>query len=122
MAKADRKIKTDGVIIVNDYILVDSLHAGQAYGVTYASNEFMIDNGWDIEYPAVQTNMFCDVMLRKLMHLQEKKKAGKESAEKNDRLRLEIRLLGGSTSWRLTKPIRMIAQLFQRSLQPGTPG
>ncbi len=114
LAAAGRKIKEDGIIIVNDYILVDSLHANQAYGVIYASNEFMVEKDWGIEYIALQTNMFCDVVLRKVSYLQEREKTRRNYKEENNNLRLEVHLLRNSTSWRITKPIRAIAQLFQR--------
>ena len=115
---ASHKVKQGGVIIVNDYVLVDSLNASQAYGVIYASNEFMMENSWGIEYLALQTNMFCDVVLRELTYFQEKEKINRDYLEENEKLRLEVHLLRSSTSWRLTKPIRAIAQLFQRLPQP----
>ena len=115
---AGRKVKKGGIIIVNDYILVDSLNANQAYGVIYASNEFMVNNKWGIEYLALQTNMFCDVMLRELTYFQEKEKVSMEYLEENEKLRLEVHLLRSSTSWRVTKPIRAITHLFQRPPQP----
>lgn len=63
-----RKIRPDtGLIIVNDYVMVDALYGGNAfYGVIQATNEFMIREGWEMVAFALQDHMFCDVVLRKL--------------------------------------------------------
>ena len=58
-----RKIRTAGVIVMNDYIMRD---LGGEYGVIHATNAFMIAERWEMVYFALEPNMFCDVALRKL--------------------------------------------------------
>ena len=65
LAVAARKIRPDGYLVINDYILVDQLAVTEPYGVIYATNEFMIANDWAMQYFAFQTSMFCDVVLRR---------------------------------------------------------
>lgn len=60
-----RKIKDTGYIILNDYTLVDPFMI-TPYGVIQATNEFMIEENWEMIYFALEKNMFCDVVLRKL--------------------------------------------------------
>ena len=63
-----KKLKPEtGLIIVNDYVMVDSLYGGNApYGVIQATNDFMIEEGWEMVAFVLQDYMFCDVVLRKL--------------------------------------------------------
>ena len=65
LAPAVRKIRPDGTLILNDYVMVDVLGSKTPYGVVYATNEFMIRENWAMQYFALQTNMYCDVVLRK---------------------------------------------------------
>ncbi len=65
LAVAVRKVRPDGFIIMNDYVLVDQLGAQAPYGVIYATNEFMIEYDWAMRFLALQTNMYCDVVLRR---------------------------------------------------------
>jgi hypothetical protein len=60
-----RKIKPDGWLVINDYILIDQLGAEAPYGVIYATNEFMLEHRWAMYYFALQAHMFCDVALRR---------------------------------------------------------
>jgi len=65
LAMAVRKIRPDGYLVINDYILVDQLGAQTPYGVIYATHEFMIEHNWAMQFFALQTSMFCDVVLRR---------------------------------------------------------
>jgi SAM-dependent methyltransferase len=100
---AARKLRPDGWLIVNDYILVDGLGASQPYGVIYATNEFMLSHGFAMQYLALQTNMYCDVVLRR---------AGRvpDLHARLTALESENALLRNSTSWRVTAPFRAVAQ------------
>ena len=64
LAAAIRKIRPDGFLVINDYVLVDQLGARAPYGVIYAVHEFMIEHNWALRFFALQTNMYCDVVLR----------------------------------------------------------
>lgn len=59
------KIKGDGYIVMNDYIMYDHF-AMSKYGVVQATNEFCIKNDWEFIYYAFHPNLFCDVVLRKI--------------------------------------------------------
>ncbi len=61
-----RKIRQGGVIVMNDYTMVDVVApAMQPYGVIQATNEFMIEHGWEMTHLALQSCMYCDVALRR---------------------------------------------------------
>lgn len=60
-----KKIKPDGYIVMNDYIMYDHL-ANIPYGVVQATNEFCITYNWELLYFAFHSNLFCDVVLRKM--------------------------------------------------------
>lgn len=61
---AKKKIKDDGVLIFNDYIMFDHL-AGAAYGVVQAVNELIVSEGWQVIGFALQSHMFCDIAIRR---------------------------------------------------------
>jgi len=63
-----KKITPSGWIILNDYTMVDWL-TGEQYGVIQATNEFMIDEKWEMIYFALHNGMFCDVALRKVQEI-----------------------------------------------------
>ena len=59
-----RKIRPDGVIVMNDYTMVDVVGATMApYGVIQATHEFMVEHGWEMRWLALQSYMYCDVAL-----------------------------------------------------------
>lgn len=62
---ASRIVRDDGWIILNDYTMRDNV-TGEVYGVVQAANEFMLREGWEMTYLALEPRMFCDVVLRKL--------------------------------------------------------
>ena len=59
------KIRPDGLIILNDYIMNEAEFSHHPYGVIQATNEFMIAEDWEMIYFAFQFYMYCDVVLRK---------------------------------------------------------
>lgn len=62
---ARTKIRTGGLIVMNDYTIYDPF-LGVPYGVIHATNEFCLQHGWEIAWLALQSHMFNDVVLRKL--------------------------------------------------------
>jgi methyltransferase family protein len=58
------KLKPDGVLIFNDYILYD-YHSMEAYGVVHAVNDLCVTRGYELIYLALAPHMFCDVAIRK---------------------------------------------------------
>lgn len=68
-AKADAgqallKVKPEGLLIFNDYIMYDHLQGG-AYGVVQAVNELVDETDWKIVGFALQHRMFCDIALQR---------------------------------------------------------
>jgi hypothetical protein len=61
-----RKIRRDGWIILNDYVLFDVLNK-IPYGVIQATNEFMLEEEWEMYFFAFQGYMFCDVAIKKVL-------------------------------------------------------
>jgi len=61
---AKRKIKLDGTIIFNDYVLYDPFTDG-AYGVVQAVNEIVVGGGWHVVGFALEKNMFCDIAIKR---------------------------------------------------------
>ena len=58
------KIKDDGIIIFNDYVLFD-IFAGTAYGIVPVVNDLVVNGGWKIIGFALQQNMFCDIAIQR---------------------------------------------------------
>lgn len=58
------KMANDGVVIVSNYIMNDYLR-GDVYGVIQATNEFMVNNRWEMILFSLEPSMFCDVVIRK---------------------------------------------------------
>jgi hypothetical protein len=63
-AQAVRKVRPEGVIIFNDYIMYDHLQGG-SYGVVPAVNELLAQSDWKIVGFALQHLMFCDIALQR---------------------------------------------------------
>jgi Methyltransferase domain len=62
--QAARKIKDDGVVIFNDYVIYD-IFAAHEYGVVPVVNELITDHGFKIIGFALQQWMFCDIAVSK---------------------------------------------------------
>ncbi len=60
------KIAPGGWIILNDYIMHDYM-TNTPYGVVQATNDFMIDENWEMLHFCLQSGMFCDVAIRKVV-------------------------------------------------------
>lgn len=61
---SSKKVKRDGLIIFNDYILYD--HIGHvSYGIVHVVNEMCRNHGWRVEGFAFKHDMFCDIALSK---------------------------------------------------------
>ncbi len=109
---AGRKVRENGWMIVNDYIMVAALEAPVPYGVVNATHEFMLKNDWGMQYLALHTRMFCDVVLRPAHLLNDDSVA----------LRAEVAALRASRSWRLTAPLRGVGgslrHLLDRTSRP----
>jgi len=136
LAAAALKVRPDGYLILNDYILVDHLGATIPYGVIYAAHEFMLQQNWGMQFFALQTSMFCDVVLRRKDYLRrpdvvmremtalrefgerDKMAAAVQVATSMERetiaLRREIQALRTSSSWRITAPLRAAKRMIQR--------
>lgn len=65
IAAARRKIKADGWLVFNDYTVWSYIEM-QPYGVVAAVNELCIEDGWEIVYLALPSNMYCDVAVRRM--------------------------------------------------------
>jgi len=61
---AKDKVKADGYLIFNDYIMLDHYH-GVPYGVVQAVNELVFEEDWHLVGFALQQEMFCDVAIQK---------------------------------------------------------
>ena len=59
------KVKPHGVIVFNDYTMVDFV-AAIPYGVVPAVNELIRAGGWKVIGFALQHHMYCDIALRRM--------------------------------------------------------
>lgn len=66
LALIERKIRPNGWIILNDYLMEDWI-THTPYGVVQAANEFMIAKRWEMLYFALHNGMFCDVVIRRVV-------------------------------------------------------
>jgi hypothetical protein len=62
---ARRKVKADGLLVFNDYTIWSYMEM-QPYGVVAAVNELCIEHNWKFLYLALPSNMYCDVVVRKI--------------------------------------------------------
>jgi len=60
---AKRKLKSDGTLIFNDYIMYDHL-TGHPYGIVPVVNELVVLEGWQVVGFALHQQLFCDIALR----------------------------------------------------------
>lgn len=61
---AQVKLKPDGVLIFNDYVMTDCFN-NTRYGVVPVVNEFCANRGWQVVYLALQRHMFCDIAIKR---------------------------------------------------------
>ena len=111
-----RKVKPDGYIVLDDYILVEHLHATHLIGVIYAAHEFMIAHDWALHYFTLQTNTYYQVVLRRADQPPPAVALERECAA----LRAEVAALRGSTSWRVTAPLRALGGLVAGQARRGS--
>jgi hypothetical protein len=64
MQEAVQKIKRDGTLIFNDYIMHDHI-TGSPYGVVPVVNDLVAQHGWKVVGFALQHHLFCDIALRR---------------------------------------------------------
>ena len=62
IAQAVRKMRLDGVLVFNDYVLAD--HARYPYGVVPAVNELLAAGEWQIVGLALENRMYCVALRR----------------------------------------------------------
>jgi hypothetical protein len=62
-AVASRKIRPDGIVIFNDYILFDHISMAP-YGVVPAVNRLVAEEGWRVIGLGLHQQMFCDIAVR----------------------------------------------------------
>jgi hypothetical protein len=116
-----RKVKDDGWIILNDYIMNEAGFSNAAYGVIQATNEFMIAENWEMIYFALQEYMYCDVALRKVGNtaailmpeipderVAPLQRRNAELEARNASLARAVDAMRASTSWRITAPMRAL--------------
>jgi hypothetical protein len=63
-ANAKAKLKGNGILIFNDYTMYDHVNRGP-YGVVQAVNELVVLEDWQVIGFALQSQMFCDVAIRR---------------------------------------------------------
>ena len=61
---ATRKVKPDGILVFNDYIMFD-YHYGVPYGVAPVVHDLCVNHGWQVAYIALQRDLFFDIALRR---------------------------------------------------------
>jgi hypothetical protein len=62
---ASQKLKSDGILIFNDYVMFDPFFANAPYGVVQAVNEMVVAEGWQVIGFALQRQMFCDIAIQR---------------------------------------------------------
>jgi hypothetical protein len=61
---AVRKVRSDGLVICNDYVLTD--HLGAPYGVVQGVNRLVTTSDWRVVGLALHPQMYCDIALRRV--------------------------------------------------------
>jgi hypothetical protein len=122
------KVRADGWVVMNDYIPADTF-SNEPLGVIQATNEFMVENEWEMVYFALAPVMYCDVALRRVgggAVIPDKALAAALSAterrlraaeERAQALEAALAATRRSTSWRITAPLRSLSRrvLFRRA-------
>lgn len=61
---AQRKLKPDGLLVFNDYIMFSQADM-RPFGIVPVVNSLCVDEGWEIVGFALQKKLYCDVALRR---------------------------------------------------------
>jgi hypothetical protein len=61
---AKATLKPDGLLVFDDYIFFDH-HCKQFYGVVQVVHELCVNDGWEVVYIALQSEMFCKAVIRR---------------------------------------------------------
>ena len=61
---SQKKVKRDGIIVFNDYVMYDPF-IGTEYGVVQAVNELLAQGGWRVIGFALEKNLFCDIAIQR---------------------------------------------------------
>jgi Methyltransferase domain len=64
-ALAKQKIKWNGLLVFNDYIMFDHF-SGAPYGVVPAVNELVVQENWEVVGFALHQHLFCDIAIRRV--------------------------------------------------------
>jgi predicted O-methyltransferase YrrM len=62
---ATRKIRRDGLLIFNDYILWSYVEM-EPYGVVQTVNELCTEDGWEVVFLALPSHLYCDVAVKRI--------------------------------------------------------
>jgi hypothetical protein len=65
IAVSRRKVKTEGLLIFNDYTPWSYVEM-EPYGVVAAVNELCVNEGWEFACLALPPHMYCDVAVRRI--------------------------------------------------------
>jgi SAM-dependent methyltransferase len=106
------KVKPDGWIVMKDYIAADVGLSSAPYGVIQATNEFMIEQGWAMDYFAFAHPVHGDVGLRKVAFAGSRGLEALRSYVAD--LETALTITRRSTSWRITAPLRAIGRALGR--------
>jgi hypothetical protein len=60
---AARMIKDDGILVFNDYMLIDHNHAN--YGIVPVVNDMVVNQGWQVVGFALDWHLYCDIALQR---------------------------------------------------------
>lgn len=59
---AKRKIRSDGILVFNDYTMDDHL-TGSPYGIVQTVNKLIVEEDWRVLGLALEHDMFCDIAI-----------------------------------------------------------
>ncbi|WP_422000387.1 class I SAM-dependent methyltransferase [Reyranella sp.] len=60
---ATKMVKADGVLVFNDYMLIDHNHAN--YGIVPVVNDMAVNQGWHVVGFALHHGLYCDIALQR---------------------------------------------------------
>ena len=63
---AMRKLKPDGHLVFNDYVMFDHINDCH-YGIVPVVNDLCVRLGWRVEYLALDAGMHCDICIRRAL-------------------------------------------------------